>query len=85
MVGPHADVQPAALPRALQCARGSYQRALVEGWRVWSGADMTGRARHYGAHYARSRAALFARLLAAGLDARLETRARGKRVLVICA
>lgn len=54
-------------PRALACARGSYQRALLNGKARWSGSDLKGLARRYGGRYAASRAALIARLRSAGL------------------
>ena len=52
---------------AHQVARGSYQRALLEGSASWSGAGLRGAAGRYGTRYAQSRGSLLARLRAAGL------------------
>ena len=47
----------------IACARGSYQTALLEGRETWSGASLSGSAKHqWGARYAESRAALAARI-----------------------
>lgn len=43
-------------------ARGTYQRALLAGDARWSGADIKGRARQWGARYAIARDGLLARV-----------------------
>lgn len=48
---------------ALKLARGDYQRALIYGSETWSGSSLKGKAREYGAHYARSRRNLIERLM----------------------
>ena len=60
-----------AMERALGLCRGTYQRAIVRGERRLSGADLAGKAARYGAHYARSRRAILARLEAAGVPHRI--------------
>lgn len=49
---------------AMECARGSYQRALVEGFARWSGSDVKN---EWGARYAESRKNLHVRLVARGV------------------
>jgi len=61
--------------RALACARGCYQRALLDGLARWSGADLQGRAKKYGGRYAASRDSLLARLRGAGLRVRFDVTA----------
>lgn len=39
---------------AYALARGEYQRAILDGRAYLSGADLRGKARRYGGHYARS-------------------------------
>lgn len=67
---------------ALRLAKGCYQRALIMGREALSGATLSGKAASYGAHYARSRRNLMARLRAAGL-AEEQVGAHGKRFLVV--
>ncbi len=43
-------------------ARGDYQHALLSGRRAWSGADLAGKAKTYGAKYHRSRGQLITRI-----------------------
>jgi hypothetical protein len=43
-------------------SRGCYQAALLGGREPWSGKSLRGRARHYGAKYARSRESLVSRI-----------------------
>lgn len=50
---------------AESCARGAYQRELVDGSRRWSGSDCNNR---WGAKYHASREAMRARFERAGLD-----------------
>lgn len=52
---------------AMKQAKGSYQIALVEGGRRWSGADIGGKAAEYGMGYTVSRRRLLARIEEAGL------------------
>jgi len=44
------------------CARGSYQRDLLDGLESWSGSSLKGRAGQYGARYHASRTALLKRI-----------------------
>lgn len=68
---------------AIALARGSYQRDLLDGHESLSGSTLRGTARSYSGRYAVSRAALLARIDAAGIPC-TEVRGRhGKRVLVI--
>lgn len=71
-----------AYRRALALARGSYQRALVEGTAALSGATLRGAAKRWGGRYARSARALLIRLRAAGLGDEIRAK-HGRRVLVI--
>ena len=73
----------AALTAALACARGCYQRDLLEGHENLSGSTLKGRARDYGYHYAQSRKNLLARMTTAGVPWREERGARNARILVI--
>jgi hypothetical protein len=52
---------------ALRCARGCYQRALIEGSEAWSGGTLRGKAARYVGRYRVSAANLRERLEAAGL------------------
>jgi len=61
--------------RALKCARGDYQRALVWGEPILSG--LRGRAKKWGARYSRSAWNLLRRLDQAGVSYRLEYGPRG--------
>jgi hypothetical protein len=66
---------------ALACARGCYQRNILNGFEAISGSTLKGKARSYGFHYAESRRNLLARLTNAGIFWNLT---RGRRhVLVI--
>lgn len=60
---------------ALACARGCYQRDLLNGLARWSGADLQGRARKFGGRYAASRESLLERLCGAGLCVRFDVTA----------
>jgi len=53
---------------ALKCARGRYQRDLVEGNEAWNGSTLRGRARNWIGKYLASRNALLVRLKKADLD-----------------
>lgn len=58
IVGTDVRVWDAIIP----LARGSYQRNLLHGYESWSGASLRGKARRWGASYARSRRSLWLRL-----------------------
>ena len=74
---------PAAYEAALALARGSYQRAILEGWAPLSGSNLRATARKMGG-YARSRDALLARLSKAGIPWSVKLDGPHKRkVLVI--
>lgn len=64
---------------ATECARGSYQRSLVEGYARWSGSDIQNR---WGSRYHQSREALALRLVARGLYIQNYT-VDGKKFLVV--
>lgn len=70
---------------ALRCARGSYQRALLNDAEAWSGAGLQGKARQYGASYYRSRKNLLERLETAGLQpvTLYLSRQHNRRVVII--
>lgn len=53
---------------ALKCARGRYQRNLVEGNESWNGSTLRGKARAWISRYRASRDALLVRLKKADLD-----------------
>lgn len=71
-----------AKTRALACARGNYQSALLAGVARWSGSDLKGLAKQYGGRYHESRAALLNRLVRAGLRVQFDviTGPRGGRM-----
>lgn len=71
----YTDVTP---DRAMTCARGCYQRAVLDGWHTWSGSSLKGKAREYGGRYARSRVSLRERLDAVFPGLRLEQLRNGK-------
>lgn len=50
----------------LSHATRDYQKRLLTGYQEWSGADLSGKARRYGARYQQSRMSLVRRLKAAG-------------------
>ena len=68
--------------KALQLARGRYQRWLIEGWAALSHATLRGRAAEFPNSYRDSADNLLRRLRQAGLGEEYRTK-RGKRVLVI--
>ncbi len=78
-----ASVDSQVYAQALACARGSYQKSLVQGYVRLSGTDLRGKAARWGASYARSRAALVRRLLAAGLAVGERTGPDHIRILLI--
>jgi len=70
-----------ALPVALSCCKGNYQRELVFGLQAWSGSTLSGKAASYGSHYTESRQGLLRRLAAAGLRVRFERVGWGHRLV----
>lgn len=68
---------------ALALARGGYQRSLINGHENLSGSTLKGKAKRYGWRYAKSRAALLARMTAAGVPWYEEIGAHNARILVI--
>lgn len=56
-----------SIQKALALCRGRYQRAVVQGDQLLSGADLKGAASRSGVHYRNSRAALLKRLRAEDL------------------
>lgn len=68
---------------ALSLTKGSYQRGIVEGYEALSGSTLRGRAKNYGAHYAKSRDAFLKRCRAAGIAIAIHARAHGKKILVL--
>lgn len=82
--GRWADVKDAAAhAAALRLAGGCYQRAILWGTEALSGSTLTGKARRYNTKYLASADALLERMTAAGIPWAIETRERGRRVLVI--
>lgn len=73
----------AAAAAAVKLARGEYQRGLLSGYYALSGADLKGKAKKYGGHYARSRGAVLARVRAAGIKVGEIVGSHNKRILVI--
>ena len=67
---------------ASDLAKGNYQQSLLAGSEAWSGSTLRGKAKQYGASYARSRASLLARLTAAGIKHRFETIERRKVLMI---
>jgi len=67
LFGPTLAVTREAYEKALACARGRYQRALIEGYQTWSGADLTGTAANYRGRYSESRDNLLRRMTHAGV------------------
>ncbi len=78
-----SEVTSDALPIAMRCARGIYQRGIVEGRESLSGSTLTGKAREWGGTYARSRANLIDRMRAAGLAVSERRGDYGARILVV--
>lgn len=75
---------PAAYEKALPLAKGSYQRAILNGEEAMSGSTLKGSAKmKWGAAYARSRWNLLKRLTKNGIPNGIEVQRGGKRVLVI--
>ncbi|GBU19028.1 MULTISPECIES: hypothetical protein [unclassified Methylobacterium] len=75
---------PKARLAAFSCARGDYQRDLLDGYNSWSGSDLKGTAARYGGKYSSSRSELIGRLKAhPELSAEETTGPRGRRVVVI--
>jgi len=67
---------------ALALARGSYQRALIEGRAALSGATLRGAAKKYAGRYSHSAHSLVRRLRAAGLGDEIRAK-HGRRVLIL--
>lgn len=73
----------AVYTKALACAKGSYQRAIIEGRHNLSGSTLRGKAKSYGHHYAQSRAHLLTRLTAAGIRVSEKRGSHNRRILVL--
>lgn len=74
---------PDTLARALDYARGDYQRNLLRGYESLSGSTLKGKARKWSGAYKRSRDKLLARLREAGIKVAERRAERGRRVLVL--
>ncbi len=72
-----------AIAAALTLCRGSYQRAIVTGHARLSGADLKGKAKKYGAVYARSRKAILGRMTDARIPWHEKRGEHGLRILVV--
>lgn len=72
-----------AYERALRVARGRYQRALVTGDALLSGADLQGAAKKYSSSYTRSRNQLLDRLIGAGIHFAIAGRSGPPRYVVV--
>ena len=57
-----------AYDKAVSLARGSYQASIARGDAALSGSDLRGKAKEWGASYARSRASFLSRIAAAGIE-----------------
>ena len=68
---------------AFSLAHGRYQRGLAGGLQKWSGGDLKGKARRWGAKYRASRGALLQRWGTAGIHVEEVTGPRGLRVKVL--
>lgn len=79
----YTEISPAAVAAAFGCAKGSYQRDLLNGFQAWSGSTLTGRAARYGSKYRTSRAELIARLEAHPDLAVEERHARRRTVAIV--
>lgn len=79
----YTDISPAAVAAAFGCAKGSYQRAVLNGYEAWSGSTLTGRAARYGGKYRASREELLARLAAHPELAVEERHARRRTVAIV--
>jgi hypothetical protein len=69
--------------KALACAKGRYQEALIEGREAWSGSTLKGKAADWGSAYRRSRQSLLGRLRGAGLRAVFVRVGRGHRKVLV--
>ncbi len=69
--------------KALELARGEYQRSILLGSENLSGSTLKGKARKYGLHYSVSRATLLRRLRDNGISVSEEIGPHGARILVI--
>lgn len=78
-----AEIPPDVLQAVLPLARGSYQRDLLLGRENLSGSTLKGRAREWGSRYHAHRAALLARLRAAGFRVSERRAEHGARILVV--
>ena len=67
------------------CAKGTYQLNVVLGFQKWSGGDLTGLARHFGAKYKASRDRVWDRLVASFEKVRYvrDWNRRGKAVVLV--
>lgn len=75
----HESVRETALAQA----RGCYQRNLLTGWQIWSGADLRGKARKFNGRYARSRDNLIERMTRAGLLCQFIYGGHGRKILTV--
>ena len=73
----------AAQAAALKLAKSDYQIGILTGRQCLSGADLKGKAKRFGLHYAKSRGAILSRVRAAGIAIREVIGAKNKRILVI--
>lgn len=69
--------------RALKLCRGHYQRALINGRQLWSGADLRGVAKEYSCSYSRSRANLIKRLEGAGIPVEYKYGKNNRKILLV--
>ena len=69
--------------KALELARGSYQRDLLNGYENLSGSSLRGKARQYAGRYQASARNLLARMTAAGIHWSESVGAHNARLLVI--
>ena len=76
-------LDPQTQEHALQCAKSSYQRALLLRRENLSGSTLKGKAKLYGGKYATSRRNLLSRLTRANIPWAEERGQHGRRILML--
>lgn len=68
---------------AFSLCKGSYQQSLIEGQSRWSGSDLKGKAKKFGAKYSRSRNRLVQRMADAGMKLKFVYAEKNKKILLV--
>lgn len=76
------SLTPAQIEAVKKCAKGKYQRALLDGRQRWSGADLQGKAKHWSMVYSTRRANLLERIRKAGFTVEFRTVNRIKTAVI---